>query len=256
LVASLAAVAGALLQPALAWAGSGGAGAGPGSSTSPPVTPANVPVTASSGGVTIQTEASAFLRGGVSVSGTAPAGDSGDTIEIDQLGSASGSSWTKAALATVQAGGSFTVAWHPAQSGQFTIRAVLQGAQASQASSAPPAVTVTVYRRSLATLYGPGFYGHRTACGEILRRTTIGVANRTLPCGTEVSIDYDGRTITVPVIDRGPYAHNANWDITMVTARALGMEGTETIGAAPTSPSATESTSAPATGSASVPAGQ
>ena len=94
-----------------------------------------------------------------------------------------------------------------------------------------PTVSVTVYRPSIATLYGPGFYGHRTACGEVLRRNTIGVANRTLPCGTPVAVYYQGRTLIVPVIDRGPYAHNADWDLTMATGRVLGITETETIGA-------------------------
>ena len=86
--------------------------------------------------------------------------------------------------------------------------------------------------RSIATFYGPGFWGHKTACGVTLRRRTIGVANRTLPCGTEVQVYYNGNVITVPVIDRGPYAHHANWDLTMATARALGMGGTGVVGAA------------------------
>jgi rare lipoprotein A (peptidoglycan hydrolase) len=47
------------------------------------------------------------------------------------------------------------------------------------------------------------------------------------------------------VIDRGPYAHNANWDLTMATGRALGMLGTAKVGAA-SIPSA--STSTPAAG--------
>jgi rare lipoprotein A len=114
----------------------------------------------------------------------------------------------------------------------MTIRAVLGGNQGSSAAASPPALSVTVYRRSTATLYGPGFYGHRTACGVILRRRTIGVANRTLPCGTEVQVYYNGNVMTVPVIDRGPYAHNANWDLTMATGRALGMRGTAKVGAA------------------------
>jgi rare lipoprotein A (peptidoglycan hydrolase) len=47
--------------------------------------------------------------------------------------------------------------------------------------------------------------------------------------------------MTVPVIDRGPYAHGANWDLTMASGRALGMRGTAVIGAAsiPASPSPT-----------------
>jgi rare lipoprotein A len=82
-----------------------------------------------------------------------------------------------------------------------------------------------------ATLYGPGFYGRRTACGVVLRRSTIGVAHRWLPCGTPVAIYYDGRMLIVPVIDRGPYANGANWDLTMATGRALGLAGTASIGA-------------------------
>ena len=129
-------------------------------------------------------------------------------------------------------------------------RAVLQSRQASSAAASPPAVSVTVYRRSIATLYGPGFWGHKTACGVTLRRRTLGVANRTLPCGTEVQIYYKGNVITVPVIDRGPYAHHANWDLTMATGRALGMLTTAVVGAASTPPASTS------TGAAAAPSAQ
>jgi rare lipoprotein A (peptidoglycan hydrolase) len=137
--------------------------------------------------------------------------------------------------------GSFAATWRAKGAGQLTVRAVLQNNQASSAAASPPALSITVYRRSIATLYGPGFYGHRTACGIILRRRTIGVANRKLPCGTEVQVYYRGRVMTVPVIDRGPYAHGANWDLTMASGRALGMRGTEVIGAASMPPSKTTS---------------
>lgn len=221
-----------LLAPALARAGSGGAGMTPASTATTVVAqPANLPLTASGDGITITTQASDFLRSGVLVTGRAPAGDGGKLIEIDQLVAGASPTWSQATVAQVQPGGSFAATWKPSHVGQYTIRAVLQGPQGSNAA-APPELTVTVYRRSLATLYGPGFYGQRTACGEILRRRTLGVANRTLACGTEISIYYDGRSLTVPVIDRGPYAHGANWDLTMATARALGMLGTATIGAA------------------------
>jgi rare lipoprotein A len=89
---------------------------------------------------------------------------------------------------------------------------------------------ITVFKSSLATLYGPGFYGNQTACGERLRRATIGVASRTLKCGTPVAVDWNGQAIVVPVIDRGPFANGANWDLTMATAKALGITGTATIG--------------------------
>ena len=57
----------------------------------------------------------------------------------------------------------------------------------------------------MATWYGPGFYGRRTACGVKMSRTLLGVAHKTLPCGTQVAVLYKGRRITVPVVDRGPF---------------------------------------------------
>jgi rare lipoprotein A (peptidoglycan hydrolase) len=61
--------------------------------------------------------------------------------------------------------------------------------------------------------YGPGFYGRRTACGQKYTKTILGVAHRTLPCGTKVTFRWKGRTITVPVIDRGPYVSGRQWDL-------------------------------------------
>ncbi|MDQ3955785.1 MAG: septal ring lytic transglycosylase RlpA family protein [Actinomycetota bacterium] len=85
------------------------------------------------------------------------------------------------------------------------------------------------YERSLATWYGPGFYGNHTACGPRLQRDSIGVAHRVLPCGTKVEILYRGRTVTVPVIDRGPYG-DSNWDLTQRTAEKINFSGKEYIG--------------------------
>ena len=251
----LAVGASALAIPGLALAaGSGGAGTGPGSGSggsgntpgAPPVSTGNAPVTATGNGITITSQESAFLRPGLSVSGAVPGSDAGETVEIDQLGSGINATWVPVATATAQSGGSFAATWRPSRAGQMTIRAVIKGTQASSATAAPT-LSITVYRRSTATLYGPGFYGHRTACGQILRRRTIGVANRTLPCGTPVQIFYKGQVITVPVIDRGPYAHGANWDLTMATGRALGMLGTAVIGATAVPSTATTTTSAPPT---------
>jgi rare lipoprotein A (peptidoglycan hydrolase) len=69
--------------------------------------------------------------------------------------------------------------------------------------------------------YGPGFYGNRTACGQRYTETIMGVAHKTLPCGTRVSFKYGGRVITVPVIDRGPYIAGRNWDLSAAACRAL-----------------------------------
>ena len=57
----------------------------------------------------------------------------------------------------------------------------------------------------MVTWYGPGFYGHHTACGQRYSRYIVGVAHRTLPCGTLVEFRWHGKTAVAPVIDRGPY---------------------------------------------------
>jgi peptidoglycan hydrolase-like protein with peptidoglycan-binding domain len=80
-----------------------------------------------------------------------------------------------------------------------------------------------------ATWYGPGLYGNRTACGGRLRRSTLGVAHRSLPCGTPVTFYHGGRFVTVPVIDRGPFRRGVEWDLTAATARALGMAATSRL---------------------------
>ena len=71
--------------------------------------------------------------------------------------------------------------------------------------------------------YGPGFYGNRTACGLAYTKTIMGVAHRTLPCGTMVSFrnPKNGARITVPVIDRGPYVAGRNWDLSGAACTAL-----------------------------------
>ena len=237
-------LSGLLAIPSLAWAGSGGGSLGPsgGGSTGAGGSTAqsgNVTVSASGDGITLTTDASAMLRLGLSFSGTASSSEAGQTIEIERLGHETNWQWTPTVTATVASDGSFSAVWSTNHIGRFSIRAVIAGASAG-AAAAPPQLTTTVYRQSLATIYGPGFYGKRTACGVKLTRSTIGLASRTLRCGEHVSVYYQGRTLSVPVIDRGPYANGADWDLTTATARALGMDGTATVGAVslPLEPSA------------------
>jgi rare lipoprotein A len=83
---------------------------------------------------------------------------------------------------------------------------------------------------ALATYFGPGLFGQTTACGQTLSPVLVGVANRTLPCGTLVEVSYRGRHLTVPVLDRGPYSHiGAQWDLTSGAARALKIRETVRI---------------------------
>ena len=65
------------------------------------------------------------------------------------------------------------------------------------------------------SFYGPGFYGGKTACGHVYTKGIVGVAHRTLPCGTRVSFrnPANGRVVTTQVIDRGPYVSGRTWDL-------------------------------------------
>jgi len=74
----------------------------------------------------------------------------------------------------------------------------------------------------LASWYGPGFYGNRTACGQVYTSEIQGVAHLTLGCGTQVTLTYGGRAVTVPVIDRGPYIAGRAIDLSNATKLALG----------------------------------
>ncbi len=125
--------------------------------------------------------------------------------------------------------GRFRFTYRPKRIGLTPVRAVFGGDETNSADR--DRSYFKVYERDRATWYGPGFYGDRTACGQRLRRGTLGVAHRELPCGTRVSLLHKGRTITVPVIDRGPYG-GANWDLTEETAERLRFRGTRTIGVA------------------------
>lgn len=126
--------------------------------------------------------------------------------------------------ARTDAGGRFRLRWAPGETGVHAARAYVSH-RPRATGAASPTRRVTVYRRAVASYYGPGLYGHGVACGGTLRPGTLGVANRTLPCGTMVRLRYRGRTVTVPVIDRGPYVAGRDYDLTEATRERLGFPG-------------------------------
>ncbi|HEX5929613.1 MAG TPA: septal ring lytic transglycosylase RlpA family protein [Solirubrobacterales bacterium] len=81
------------------------------------------------------------------------------------------------------------------------------------------------FRTAGASWYGPGLWGNSTACGQTLRPRTLGVAHRSLPCGTAVKFVYRGRALVTQVIDRGPFTKGRAWDLTAAASEALGFEG-------------------------------
>jgi rare lipoprotein A len=88
---------------------------------------------------------------------------------------------------------------------------------------------LNVYRHALASWYGPGLYGGHLSCGGRLGYSKLGVAHKTLPCGTRVTLRHHGRVVRVPVIDRGPYSGAREYDLTAATARRLHFRGYGTI---------------------------
>jgi len=154
----------------------------------------------------------------------------GAAVQVQRLDPARG--WVTEASARVGSRGAFLARWRPRVVGRFTVRAVA-GGDGARAAGVGPTASVTVYRPARATWYGPGMYGDRTACGQILSHRIMGVAHRTLPCGTPVEISFAGRTITVPVIDRGPFSNAARYDLTSAAAREVGLTETSVIGVMP-----------------------
>jgi rare lipoprotein A (peptidoglycan hydrolase) len=89
--------------------------------------------------------------------------------------------------------------------------------EAAQPEARPVVVVKPTWRLDRnVSWYGPGFYGKRTACGLAMTTTLIGVAHRSLPCGTKVTFKNpdNGRIVTAPVVDRGPYVSGRQWDLT------------------------------------------
>ena len=170
--------------------------------------------------------------------GTFPARDAGSTVTIERFDDAT-LAWTAVTTAQVQVDGTYVAHWRADVAGRHRTRASLgstpahnpDGGAAAFAAAEGEEASMTVYRGAVASWYGPGFYGRKTACGQRMTRTLLGVAHKRLPCGAEVAISYEGRSITVPVVDRGPFVRGRRWDLTAATAKALGFTFTDRIGA-------------------------
>jgi hypothetical protein len=176
---------------------------------------------------------------------------SAPALAATDAGTASGGTTTSAA----------TAAPTPSTSAAATTTLTEPAPSESTSGGAAPAL-LTPSKLTLATWFGPGFYGHATACGQKMTPRLVGVASRTLPCGTLVQVGYRGHLLTVPVLDRGPYGHNgAMWDLTWGAARALKITETvrittQIVGTVANSPTLGAPLTAPgplATGAASAP---
>jgi rare lipoprotein A len=129
----------------------------------------------------------------------------------------SGNGWHTLATARTSPRGGFDL--HAAGGpGEETLRVKFAGDRLNSHAWAG-AGRVTSYRQSLASWYDDG---GSTACGF---HAHFGVANKSLPCGTQVTFNYGGRSVTATVDDRGPYVGGREWDLNQNVAGALGFDG-------------------------------
>ena len=99
--------------------------------------------------------------------------------------------------------------------------------------SAPPKPKVKIIPEVVkvitgqASWYGPGFYGNRTASGEVYRRGTMTAAHRSLPFGTKVRVTnlWNGRSAVIRINDRGPFVAHRVIDLGHGAASSLGVTG-------------------------------
>jgi rare lipoprotein A (peptidoglycan hydrolase) len=121
--------------------------------------------------------------------------------------------------------GGYRLSFRPRRPGSALLR-VRFGGDAHATAARKGAGRLNVYRRAFASWYGPGLYGQKLGCGGTLTPGTIGVAHKTLPCGTRLTLRYRGRTVRARVIDRGPYVGGREFDLTAATKQRLGFGST------------------------------
>lgn len=129
-----------------------------------------------------------------------------------------GHGWSTLASARTGTAGRFELRFLADSGMQRRLRVRFDGDRLNAATNAP-AGRLTVYHQSIASWYNDAA---GTACGV---RATLGVANKTLPRGTEVRFRWGGRSVTATVDDRGPFITGRSWDLNQNVAAALPFGG-------------------------------
>ena len=152
----------------------------------------------------------------------------GRTVVVQYLDPVT-AAWTKQARTTVKDDGTFVARWKPRRIGPFRTRALVGGgAKAAVGLARAHADRLPPRRRHLVR---PRLLRQHDRLRHRADRGDVGVAHRSLPCGTNVAVRYGSTTIVVPVIDRGPFSGEAKWDLTAAAAQMLGFTETDRIGA-------------------------
>ena len=90
---------------------------------------------------------------------------------------------------------------------------------------APRMGVVTSTLTGMASWYGPGFHGRRSASGEVFNQNALTAAHRTLPFGTQVRVTNlnNGQQVVVRINDRGPFGHGRVIDLSAAAASSIGL---------------------------------
>jgi rare lipoprotein A len=107
---------------------------------------------------------------------------------------------------------------------------------AAAAGEAQASAQIRRLQHGVASWYGPGFHGRRTASGERFNTHDLTAAHRTLPFGSRVTVvnEKTGRSVVVRINDRGPYAHGRVIDLSQAAAKAIGVDGVARVRVAQT----------------------
>lgn len=136
--------------------------------------------------------------------------------------------WKTAKRGITRSGGKFRMKWKAPGAGRYRLRVKFPG-DTTATSAAAKSWRVNAYRGGNASWYGPGLYGNALGCGGTLSAGTVGVAHKSLPCGTKVTFRYGGRSVAARVVDRGPYVGGREWDLTAALKQKLGFPSTGTV---------------------------
>jgi len=156
------------------------------------------------------------------IAGALRPGLTGRVVTLQALGA---HGWSTLASTHTKGDGRFRLRYLPRRTGSERVRLRFAG-DATDLGARRVLGRLNVYRLAQASWYGGG---GELACGGELTSTTMGVANKTLPCGSQVTLRYGGRTVSVRVIDRGPYVPGREFDLTEATKRALGFGDTGAV---------------------------
>ena len=139
----------------------------------------------------------------------------------------SGEGWQTVDRTATTRGGRFVLRWRPGRPGSAQLRVRVRGERIR--ATRRIVGRLNVYRSAQASWYGPGLYGNALGCGGRLSPGTLGVAHKTLPCGSKLTLRHQGRTVRVRVIDRGPYVGDREFDLTAATRARLGFGSTGAV---------------------------